>query len=92
MEIIQEVRKTQVQAIRIKRIIYMIWHGNVVEWTQEADSTGSRTFRGGNYLNSGSGYPVANRGVSNPTYDGVVGIRFSSHFNIEPVTPDSEKV
>ena len=91
MEIIQEVRKTQVQAIRIKRIIYMIWHGNVVEWTQEAYYTGSRTSRGGRYDSDGSVIPVAYRINSYPHhhYDN---LRFSPNFNIEPVTPDSDTV
>ena len=91
MEIIQEVRKTQVQAIRIRQTTYTIWHGNVWEWTQEAHGANNRTGRGGGYNSSGSNYPVAIRGDSNPTssYDN---IRFSSHFNIEPVTPDSDTV
>ena len=92
MEIIQEVRKTQVQAIRIRQTTYTIWHGNVWEWTQEANNTKHRTYRGGGFGNNGSNSPVANRYSGNgPNY--LHGsIRFSSHFNIEPVTPDSDTV
>ena len=91
MEIIQEVRKTQVQAIRIRQTTYTIWHGNVWEWTQEANGTASRTVRGGYYSSGGSVYPVAGRSSGNPTSNND-SIRFSSHFNIEPVTPDSDTV
>ena len=93
MEIIQEVRKTQVQAIRIRQTTYTIWHGNVWEWTQEALYAGSRSLRGGFYDSYGSSYPVARRDSNATTSDDGNGVlRFSSHFNIEPVTPDSDTV
>ena len=91
MEIIQEVRKTQVQVKRIKLIIYMIWHGNVFEWTQEANRTDCRVERGGYYNINGSFYPVTTRSSNNPT-NSFVYYRFSPNFNLEPVTPDSDTV
>ena len=40
--------------------------GNYYEWTQEANSTGYRIRRGGNYYNSGSVYPASARSSSTP--------------------------
>lgn len=47
--------------------------GNVCEWTTEANSTGSRVFRGGGYYNGGGVYPMANRASNDPSssYDGI---------------------
>ena len=69
MEIIQEVRKTQVQAIRIRQTTYTIWHGNVWEWTMEAyngqavDTNKGHIYRGGAFRNNGYSYPVSHRGI-----------------------------
>ena len=56
--------------------------GNCWECTQEANDTGSRACRGGNYGNGiGSRTPASSRYGSSPTYSGSDGRRFSSHFN-----------
>ena len=55
--------------------------GNCYEWTQEASSTGSRTFRGGSYGHKGSSSPASRRAYDYPTDSGVGYARFSSHFN-----------
>ena len=49
--------------------------GNCREWTQEADSTGSRASRGGNYNNNGSYYPASYRiDLYDPDYSSSVNI------------------
>ena len=55
--------------------------GNVWEWTQEANYTGSRADRGGNYSSNGSGSPASGRNVFNPDSSDYDVVRFSSHFN-----------
>ena len=40
--------------------------GNAYEWTQEADSTNFRVYRGGHYYFTGSSYPASNRRNSYP--------------------------
>ena len=55
--------------------------GNCCEWTQEASSTGSRTFRGGSYGHKGSSTPASARFRDYPTDSGVGYARFSSHIN-----------
>ena len=41
--------------------------GNCYEWTQEANGTSFRAYRGGTYGRSGSDYPVTGRSGSGPT-------------------------
>ena len=55
--------------------------GNVEEWTQEANVTGIRARRGGNYGFSGSSYPASDRVNSGPDGSDNGYVRFSSHFN-----------
>ena len=61
--------------------------GNVWEWTQEADDTGGRAFRGGDYGGGGFVAPASGRGCTSPD-NSVNYYRFSSHFN-NKVTLDS---
>ena len=50
--------------------------GNVYEWTMESYNTDSRVYRGGSYINSGSGYPSSFRVVSYPdNTDPICGFR-----------------
>ena len=55
--------------------------GNVIEWTLEKNSNGSRPCapRGGHYDNDGSDSPAANRYSSSTTRDagGIIGFRLS---------------
>ena len=44
--------------------------GNCYEFTQEADDTTYRAYRGGSYNHSGSSFPASYRGYSIPTYTG----------------------
>ena len=56
--------------------------GNVSEWTQEANDTGYRALRGGNYGYNGSYYPASYRydyGLPDSSVNDY--LRFSSHFN-----------
>ena len=39
--------------------------GNCYEWTQEASSSGSRSYRGGHYNYDGGNFPVSSRAVAN---------------------------
>ena len=55
--------------------------GNCFEWTQEANSTDSRAYRGGSYNFKGSYYPASNRIYGDPTSRYSGDVRFSSHFN-----------
>ena len=56
--------------------------GNCYEWTQEAYSTDRRTYRGGDYRNSGSFSSASYRLCTNSFYgSGNFDLRFSSHFN-----------
>ena len=55
--------------------------GNCLEWTQEANDTSYRAFRGGGCTYSGSSYPASSRSNYGPTSDFLNGFRFSSHFN-----------
>ena len=64
--------------------------GNCWEWTQEAFSTNSRAYRGGDYSSEGSDRPASYRTSYNA--DGSYGssLRFPSHFNnkvaLDPVS------
>ena len=76
MGIIQEVRQAQVQVKHIRQTIYTIWHGNVYEWTQEANTTNCRNRRGGSSYVTGANYPVSGRYNSNTTdSSGALGTR-----------------
>ena len=55
--------------------------GNCYEWTQEANYTYSRAYRGGNYVYNGSNSPASDRLINDPDGSGNDGRRFSSHFN-----------
>ena len=55
--------------------------GNCYEWTQEANYTYSRAYRGGNYVYNGSNSPASDRLINDPDGSGNAGRRFSSHFN-----------
>ena len=54
--------------------------GNCSEWTQEANITSYRAFRGGSYGSVGSVYPASFRNHNYPYASGD-GLRFSSRFN-----------
>ena len=65
--------------------------GNCWEWTQEAGSDSDRLIRGGIYNYVGSIYPVTVRtSYNSPTVSSDSSHRFSPHFNIEPMTPNSD--
>ena len=50
--------------------------GNVYDWTLEGDGSNYRRYRGGNYVNSGSGRPASYRNGNNPNYsDSSIGFR-----------------
>ena len=55
--------------------------GNCYEWTQEADRTIFRAYRGGGCKHSGSDRPASGRSSESPTISYVDSNRFSSHFN-----------
>ena len=57
--------------------------GNCFEWTQEANNTDSRAFRGGSYFSYGFSNPASYRtnGYSRPDLSDYGQLRFSSHFN-----------
>ena len=40
--------------------------GNMYEWTMEGRSSGIRVYRGGDFCNSGSSFPVSYRGYDGP--------------------------
>ena len=44
--------------------------GNCWEWTQEADNTGLRAYRGGSSIYNGSGNPASSRNISSPANTG----------------------
>ena len=54
--------------------------GNCYEWTQEASSSGSRSYRGGHYNYDGGNFPVSSRAVANAGGTGSE-IRNSSGFD-----------
>ena len=59
--------------------------GNVLEWTMESYSTTNRTYRGGDYIYSGSDDPVSVRRISDipsSSYTGL-GFRVALYLNIE---------
>ena len=64
--------------------------GNCWEWTQEAGSASRRVSRGGSYNDFGSNAPVTYRFSYSPTNDSYSNLRFSLHFNIEPLTPEGD--
>ena len=64
--------------------------GNCREWTQEAISTFNRVYRGGGYDYFGSDAPVTYRISYDSTNSFSSGLRFTSYFNIEPLTPNTD--
>ena len=65
--------------------------GNVCEWMAEANTTGNRVIRGGDYSREGSKSPVSSRGYdsANNTSHANYGFRVALYLNIE--TYDEEK-
>ena len=55
--------------------------GNCWEWTQEANNTYYRAYRGGSYRSGGSSCPASSRYSSSADDSSYSNIRFPSHFN-----------
>ena len=63
--------------------------GNCWEWTQEANNTLNRAYRGGSYGNDGSSLPASNRYFNNADNSNYSYLRFPSHFNNKVATGES---